>query len=176
MDLEIRKFEDLHQFIEANQAKVMVYRGHKSLDYKLLPKAWRKTNKSRRKLFKKEMDCLNSFKTKAFPYLDFAPQNNWEWLALAQHHGLPTRLMDWTHNPLTAAYFAVEQTHDEDSVIFALESKEVINTNEHPDPFQVDKVSRFIPRHITNRITAQSGLFTIHPEPKVEFDHDCLHR
>lgn len=176
MTIEIRKFDDLHRFIESNRAKVMVYRGHRSLDYKLLPKAWRKTKSSRRKLLRKETECLLSFKNKAVPYLDFMPTNDWEWLAIAQHYGLGTRLMDWSHNPLAAAYFAVEKPHDSDSVIYALESKKMINTLEFDDPFSVDTVGRFIPRHVTTRITAQSGLFTIHPEPKKEFEDENLQK
>mgnify|MGYP001596641294 FL=1 len=98
------------------------------------------------------------------------PTDNWEWLALAQHHGLPTRLLDWTRNPLVAAYFAVEQAHDEDSAIYIFQDPYTINTTKNPDPLKIEKVMKFIPNHVTKRITVQAGVFTVHPKPIAKFN------
>ena len=42
---------------------------------------------------------LEEFKKGARPHALLPPQDQWEWLALAQHHGLATRMLDWTSNP-----------------------------------------------------------------------------
>ena len=170
----IKSFGDFHTFIESFGKRAVVFRGERKESYFLRPKVGRYEDFTPRDIEKHERTILRLFRERAFPFLTYTPQNDWEWLAVAQHHGLPTRLMDWTHNPLVAAYFAVENKHDGDSVVYAYADNKFINTTRNPSPFVVDHVARFIPNHITPRITAQAGLFTVHPNPKTPFESSSL--
>ena len=77
------------------------YRGLRSSRYKLLPTLHRFDIP-----VASEAHLMNRFKQNAHEFLDERPQGEWEWMLLARHHGLPSRLLDWTENPLAALFFA----------------------------------------------------------------------
>ncbi|MBI1225747.1 MAG: FRG domain-containing protein [Bacteroidetes bacterium] len=118
MDAEykIKDFLDLISFSRSfNKDTRWHYRGQSDINWELIPKAGRAP-------FNKVNDQknFNKWQKRAVEYLTSEPTNDWDWLVLAQHHGLPTRLLDWTQNVLVAAFFACYENQQEDGVIFML--------------------------------------------------------
>ena len=161
---------------ETNKLRNCVFRGLKrGTTHKLVPGAGRGPTTDTRKMLRAERAILRDFKRTAVPFLPFMPQDDWEWLALAQHHGLPTRLLDWTTNPLVAAYFACSGSSDgEDSVIYAFRDGKFLDLKMSSDPFALRSVALVRPAYVTARLSAQDGVFTVHPDPRVPFAHAKL--
>ncbi|MDX6385592.1 MAG: hypothetical protein QOK48_3165 [Blastocatellia bacterium] len=89
--------------------------------------------------------------------------DEWMVLWLAQHHGVPTRLLDWTRSPLVATYFAVESTNDRDAAVWVIWGFDGIK-KPPASPFKVTKMMKVSPLAITPRVQAQSSVFTVHPD------------
>ena len=70
-----------------------------------------------------ENEIRHEFKSRALQLIQGRlPADEWEWYFLMQHYGVPTRLLDWTENPLIAIYFAVEgHKADRDAAVWALD-------------------------------------------------------
>ena len=70
----------------------------------------------------------------------------------------------------------MEENTDSDSVIYVYRDRFYIPVEKYPEPLNHKKAGKFIPGHLTPRITAQAGLFTIHPDPYTPFDSEEIQR
>ncbi|MDE3058463.1 MAG: FRG domain-containing protein [Bacteroidota bacterium] len=67
-----------------------------------------------------EIALLKRFKQNALPLSRTRPTTEWEWMFLMQHHGVPTRLLDWTESPLIGLYFSVYENPEKDGALWCL--------------------------------------------------------
>jgi hypothetical protein len=158
------------------QSPLWLYRGHRNVAWPLLPQVHRSEFDNFRTAalahsLQQEKAILDAFKKWSRPYLTHVPNNDWEWLALAQHHGLATRLLDWTQNPLAALFFATEGPPDTDAAVWCYAHRGPSNGGK-PDPFSIPNVVWVQPPHMSPRIPAQAGSFTAHPSPEMKLSWD----
>ena len=133
------------------------------LTYGIHPQAW----------LAQEERILRIFKRKAIHFLDHVPDRNddFQWLALMQDHGAPTRLLDFTWSPYVAAFFALHNATAE-AVIWAcnpfeIERRKKISVEE-PGAFRryfLSSPKPFVwmgePHAMNRRLIAQSGTFLV---------------
>ena len=185
-DRELRSIADLLSALKDQgiRDQPVWFRGHEDIDWKLIPSVARGQN-----AVDAEFALIKRFKQNALPFLTTRPTSDWDWLFLMQHHGVPTRLLDWSESPLVALYFTVseEKCSDKDGVLWSLLPK-VLNEHAHYRPehslelpfFGVDNfLDNYLPEKIaqerssnlnpvaaisvreSRRMYAQLGVFTI---------------
>lgn len=83
------------------------FRGHQKSCWSLVPKLYR-PHQSARALLKLEDEIREEFARRAPSLTSYRPANAWEWYFLMQHYSAPTRLLDWTEDPLIGLLFALK--------------------------------------------------------------------
>lgn len=187
---DITTIADLSKLVETRDLQddvynTVLYRGHGAKSFKLLPKVARCLPPE--KLHSKTVNeplMLELFRRQSVDRIAIADADDWELLAIAQHHGLATRLLDWTRSPLVALYFAVRneiETRDingcpkkEDAEIIVwrcpkIDLTELTKKLANSNPLEIANTVKYIPRIVTPRLRAQQGVFTVHPQSAHKF-------
>jgi hypothetical protein len=124
-DILVKNYDQLHHALLRSSwdAKLKRYRsnfafrGVSDYSYKL-PTSLNRLNNEQ----SIERHLIRNFRKYANPEFE-RMKDEWHWLALGQHHGLPTRLLDWTYSPHVALHFATNETerYDKHGAIWCLD-------------------------------------------------------
>lgn len=173
---EICDIQSYIKLVLENAAKggTYVYRGHASKEWPL------KSSIGRAEGYCPELEreVFLQFKQNYYSYTTERPENDIDLLFLAQHYGLPTRLLDFTYNPMIALYFACESEHGSDGRVYvwSLDNMPLMDADSNSKmPHSLEEVlkikgARFVvPNYTDARYKNQKALFLLSDKPNQKF-------
>lgn len=189
----IERIADLMRLVNTSGSETRWFRGQIDEAWGLKPSVLRD-----RGWLSAETDMIKRFRQAAASRMRDRPANDWEWVCVAQHHGVPTRLLDWSENPLIGLYFAVELDESDrgvvDGKLFSLDL-DLLNAATVGKPTGVlllgqdELLDEYLPGSSPtskrgglavvapqsfDRLVAQSGVFTItHSLDPLDIDQSC---
>jgi hypothetical protein len=102
------EYLELVEQAQSHASQSIWYRGCGSANYSLLPTLYRHLRlKTPDELADLERRLMTRFRQRSIPYHTRSLADDWDTLFFMQHYGVPTRLLDWTENPLIALHFAL---------------------------------------------------------------------
>lgn len=164
-EIKLKSVKHWHELMENQQSNYNKYRGQSDSNWKLIPKAGRPeyTTQNDSTIFKQ-------WKRRARFYIKQEKLDDWELLSIAQHTGLPTRFLDWSHNPMVALFFSCFENMDNDGAVYMFPPENYVIA-ETGDPFNQKKEILFYQPITSNeRMANQFGYFSVHKNPGKEFD------
>jgi len=186
-------FAVFHSVLEPQ--KTFWFRGHPKAEYELAPSALRYPKLAERNRALTLIDDMKRFLEMKLPRPP-ASDDRLGWMQVAQHYGLPTRLLDWTQNAAAALFFCCYKDMDSDGLVVILNPIE-LNQNigptfSSPRIFDAQNDAQLIspyfdlggkvnprgryrtiainPTLNTERIAMQQGVFTLHGSRKFALD------
>lgn len=166
----LNEYNDILSELESKRYYEIFFRGQTD-DYPLIPSIGRSSLVQK----EDEVQLFDEFKRLNKLYREINTTDEWDLLAIAQHYGLKTRLLDWSTNPLNALWFACNtyssiNYKDNYCVVWILANKEkdvdfIVDQKKTPF-FENTHTLIFKPNYQAIRIRSQQGLFTVHKETK----------
>ncbi|PTO51362.1 FRG domain-containing protein [Vibrio splendidus] len=164
MIVEAAKVESLANYIDLMEiaplfGNKVLFRGQ-GVQRNLLPSVAR--NDKTRDTTNIEKRSLEQMRLIGSSFLSLRDEDDWNAIVTAQHHGLKTRCLDWTSNPMVALWFACSSHLNDNSYVYMLVADGATLPDRTKSPFEQQHVCILQPSYESPRVSAQHGWLTVH--------------